>query len=177
MTKSKFILQGEKIILRDFVRSDISDTYIGWLNSSDIMQFSNQRFSKHSLENSLQYLASFDNTNNLFLSIFKLSGNSFIGTITVYLSNHHGTADIGILIGDKSVWGLGYGQDAFNLLIKWLFECNNIRKVTAGTLACNYGMLKIMERSGMHHEATRKNQEIINGKAVDIIYYAKFYTT
>jgi len=66
---------------------------------------------------------------------------------------------------------------SFNLLIKWLFECNNIRKVTAGTLACNYGMLKIMERSGMHHEATRKNQEIINGKAVDIIYYAKFYTT
>ena len=78
------------------------------------------------------------------------------------------------MIGDKTVWGLGYGQDAWNTLAKWLLARGDIRKLTAGTLACNYGMIKVMERSGMTLEAVRKAQEIVEGHPVDILYYAKF---
>ncbi len=174
---NEFILRGEKILLRNFTKSDIDDRYIGWLNDSTVVRFSNQRFLTHSYESSLRYFSSFENTDNLFLSICHLPDEEPIGTMTAYVSRFHETVDVGILLGEKSVWGSGLGLDAWNTLTNWLLECDGIRKITAGTLACNYAMIKILERSGMHHEATRKKQEIVNTKAVDILYYAKFSAT
>lgn len=176
MTKSEFLLEDEKVLLRSFTASDINDTYIGWLNDPDVVRFSNQRFLKHDQGTSSRYLASFEGTDNLFISVRRLPDDNPIGTMTAYFSRHHGTVDVGILIGDKSVWGMGYGQDAWNTLTNWLLARDGIRKLTAGTLACNHGMIKLMERSGMHHEATRKEQEIVEGQAVDILYYAKFHS-
>jgi RimJ/RimL family protein N-acetyltransferase len=49
-----------------------------------------------------------------------------------------------------------------------------LRKVTAATMSSNLGMMRIMEKCGMNLEATQKAQEILNGVAVDILYFAKF---
>ena len=49
-----------------------------------------------------------------------------------------------------------------------------LRKVTAGTMACNLGMVKLMEKCGMTLEATRKAHEMLDGQAVDLLYFAKF---
>lgn len=174
MSGNEFVIKGNKVLLRQFTISDIDEVYIGWLNDPDVVRFSNQRFLTHSRESCLRYLASFEGTNNLFISVRHLSDKHQIGTMTAYVSSHHGTVDVGILIGDKSLWGGGYGQDAWDTLTNWLLGYGEIRKLTAGTLACNYGMIKLMERSGMHHEATRREQEIVNNQAVDILYYAKF---
>ena len=172
--ETKFVLHSEKVLLRQFVETDIDENYIGWLNDQDVVRFSNQRFLKHDHKSCLHYLTTFDGTNNLFISVRGLADDSALGTMTAYVSDHHGTVDVGIMIGDKSVWGQGYGQDAWNTLTNWLLERDDIRKITAGTLACNTSMIKLMERSGMHHEATRKAQEKVNEEIVDILYYAKF---
>jgi len=171
---AEFFLRGDKVLLCPFVTSDIDDSYISWLNDPDVVRFSNQRFLVHDRDSCLRYLASFKGTQNLFMSVRRLSDNGLLGTLTAYVSCHHGTVDVGILIGDKSVWGLGYGQDAWNTLTNWLLGRGDIRKLTAGTLACNYGMIKLMERSGMALEAVRKAQEILDGRPADILYYAKF---
>ncbi len=169
------ILYGDKVLLRPFTAFDIDDSYIGWLNDPDVVRFSNQRFLKHDRNSCLSYLASFEGTPNLFMSARRQSDDRPIGTLTAYVLGHHGTVDVGIMIGDKSIWGQGYGQDAWSTLINWLLKQEGIRKLTAGTLACNYGMIKLMERSGMTLEAVRKAQEIVAGCPVDILYYAKFH--
>ena len=173
----KMAMRGENVILRPFTACDIDETYISWLNDSNVVRFSNQRFQVHNKKSCLRYLASFEGTANLFLSVRRLSDDQPLGTLTAYVSSHHGIVDMGIMIGDKTVWGLGYGQDAWNTLAKWLLARGDIRKLTAGTLACNFGMIKIMERSGMALEAVRKAQEIVEGHPVDIVHYAKFNVT
>ena len=50
----------------------------------------------------------------------------------------------------------------------------NIRKITAGTLAINFGMQKLCEDSGMILEAVRKDHEIVDNKTFDFFYYCKF---
>ena len=119
-------------------------------------------------------LPEFDGTSNLFMSIRKLSDDRQIGTMTAYISVHHGTVDVGIMIGAKSVWGEGYGQDAWNTFVNWLLRQKEIRKLTAGTLACNYSMIKLMERSGMTLEGVRHAQEIVEDQPINMLYYAKF---
>jgi [ribosomal protein S5]-alanine N-acetyltransferase len=168
------VIEGAKVRLQPFGEQDNTDAYLRWLNDPQVVRFSNQRFRRHDRVSSLRYLQSFPGTDNLFLSIRRKDTDQAIGTLTVYLAKPHATADVGIMIGDRAVWGQGYGQDAWSAVVQWLLQSGGIRKLTAGTLACNVSMLKLMERSGMHLEAVRKQQEIVDGKAEDVLYFARF---
>lgn len=174
MAQHNFPLRGSQILLKPFLATDINDIYVSWLNNKNVMKFSNQRFFVHDNFSCMRYQASFKGSDNLFLGIHSLSEDRLIGTMTAYISRNHGTADVGIMIGDRSLWGMGYGLDAWVTMIDWLLGSKGIRKLTAGTLACNLGMIKVMEQSGMTLEGARKSQEIIEGHPVDVLYYAKF---
>lgn len=167
-------LVGRKVLLRPFQQSDITSEYISWLNDPDVVRYSNQRFVTHTELSCLKYLETFLNTSNLFFSVRTKADDLAVGTMTAYVSVPHGTADIGILIGQKSVWGTGVGQDAWDTLLNWLIDQRRVRKVTAGTLSSNKAMIVIMERSGMHREAVRPKQEMLDGEPVDLHYYGKF---
>lgn len=166
-------LRGELVEIRAFGPADITSEYVAWLNDPEVVRYSNQRFRTHSEASCAAYLESFRASDNLFLSVRRKDTERAIGTMTVYHAFQHGTADVGILIGERDVWGRGYGQDAWNTVVDWLAAHPAIRKVTAGTVSCNLGMIKVMERAGMKKEAVRERQEIIDGQPADILYYAK----
>lgn len=174
MTNNLCELTGTRTILTPFAESDITEEYLGWLRDPEVVRFSNQRLHQHDSSTCLTYLRSFDGTENIFLAVRVRGGGKVVGTMTAYVSPIHGTADLGILLGDQAYWGRGLGLDAWMTLMSFLFEKRGLRKVTGGTLRCNVGMIKIMERSGMHLEAVRARQEIIEGAAQDILYFAKF---
>jgi RimJ/RimL family protein N-acetyltransferase len=167
-------IRGLKVLLRTFSLEDINDRYFAWLNDPLVVRYSNQRFLTHDRESCVRYLNSFSGTDNLFVSVRRLDTNQAIGTMTAYISRRHGTVDVGIMIGDKSVWGGGYGQDAWNTFTNWLLAQGSIRKLTGGALACNAAMIRIMERSGMQLEAVRKSQEIVEDVPQDIQLFARF---
>jgi len=170
----KWTLEGAKTALRAFTEDDISTEYLRWLNDPVVVRLSNQRFQTHDRATSLAYLESFRETDNLFVLV-ALAGTSMpVGTLTAYVSQHHLTADVGIMIGERSVWGQGVGLDAWVTLCNWLLKDRGLRKLTAGTLDCNYAMIRIMEKSGMVLEAVRRNQELLDGEPHDILHYARF---
>ncbi len=169
-------LAGAKVVVEPFGADDLTDAYVGWLNDPVVTRFSNQRFRAHDRESCAAYLASLTGSANHFLAVRRTGGGPAIGTMTVYRALPHGTADVGIMIGDPASWGGGYGQEAWTLVIEWLLGQPDIRKVTAGTLACNIGMIRLMERSGMTLEGVRRAQEIVEGEPHDMLYYARFTT-
>ncbi|MDQ5977070.1 MAG: hypothetical protein QG602_42 [Verrucomicrobiota bacterium] len=167
-------LSGHQVELRPFTAADITPAYLGWLRDPEVVRFSNQRFRKHTAESCAAYLASFQGTSNLFLSIVHQGYERPVGTMTAYISARHGTADLGILIGDRGCWGQGLGLDAWQTLMAHLFQHAGLRKITAGTLRPNVGMVRIMERAGMRLEGVRECQEIVEGVPVDALLYASF---
>jgi RimJ/RimL family protein N-acetyltransferase len=168
------LLTGERVLVRPFTFGDISEAYLGWLRDPDVVRFSRQRFRVHTLDTCQAYLASFNNSANHFLAICDRTSGAMIGTLTVYRSVQHGTADIGIMVGECKVWGRGVGSEAFCLVLSALKASGAIRKITAGTLAVNRGMVRIMEKAGMQKEATRHAHELLDGKPVDVVYHATF---
>lgn len=168
------MLRGTRVALRTFSFEDLTPSYVAWMNDSEVVRFSNQRFRHHDMSSCAAYLAGFDGSDNLFLAIDGLEESRAIGTMTAYRNRHHGTVDVGIMVGDRRVWGRGYGLEAWVLLSDWLLGIGGMRKLTCGTLACNYPMRSIAERSGMFLEATRYAQEIVAGEPQDILYYARF---
>ena len=167
-------LSGALVEVSRFQPADLTDTYVGWLNDPEVVRFSNQRFGRHDRESCARYVASFEHTDNLFLSVRRHGGEA-VGTMTVYYSRHHRSADVGIMIGDRASWGKGVGQDAWSTVVNWLARHDALRKVTAGALECNAAMVRLMERSGMTFEGRRIRHEIVDGREVDIVYYARFH--
>jgi ribosomal-protein-alanine N-acetyltransferase len=163
-----------RISLRLFEENDITKEYISWLNDPEVVKHSNQRFMVHSYESCKSYYESFLNSDNLFFVISHNETNEVLGTMTVYFSINHSTADIGIMVGNKDFWGMGLGEEAWKGLMEFLLNELNIRKVTGGTLSSNKGMIRIFEKVGMMPDGVRKDHEIINGIPHDIVYFAKF---
>ena len=167
-------LSGDRVLVRPFTAGDISEAYLGWLQDPEVVRYSGQRFRVHTMDTCHAYLASFEGTANHFLAICDRQSGAMLGTLTVYRSLPHGTADIGIMVGVRQAWGQGIGAEAFSLVLSALKACGAVRKITAGTLAVNRGMVRIMEKVGMHHEATRLAQELLDGEPVDVVYHATF---
>ena len=164
---------GSKIFLTQFLSDDITHEYIGWLNDPEVVKYSNQRFLEHTFESSEKYLKSFEGTPNLFIAIKELSTKRMIGTMTAYISIHHQTVDIGIMLGNRSYWGQGIGLEAWTILLNWA-KVSNYRKATAGAAAVNKSMINIMEKSGMQFEGLKVKQEIIGHSQIDLLFCGKF---
>jgi len=170
----QFKLVGERIELRSFTTDHVTRDYIGWLNDPLVTRYSNQRFKHHDTDSCLSYLKSFVGTDNIFLAMHLRDSGHFIGTMTAYLAVPHAVIDLGILIGDRSAWGQGLGLEAWQLLMGYMLEVKKVRKITGGTLSCNLGMISIMKKSGMQPDGVRTRQELVEGVAHDIVYFARF---
>lgn len=166
-------IEGASLKLRPFTGADISPAYLGWLNDPEVTRFSNQRFHRHDAESAQAYLAGFAGGPGLFLLVTEQGSGRPVGTLTAHVQPHHGTADMGILIGARDCWGRGYGLEAWMLLQRWLFDGRGLRKVTCGTSAANLAMQRIAERAGLQLEGRRCAQEIIDGAPVDILLYGR----
>ncbi|AVR94301.1 GNAT family N-acetyltransferase [Pseudoduganella armeniaca] len=166
--ESGLLLQGQHVTLQPFTAADIGPDYVGWLNDRELMKYSSQRFRTHSVETCRAYVASFAGSGNLFLAI-RHEGR-LVGTMSVYRSAVHGTADIGLMIGSG---GRGLGRDAWATMLDYLLA-QGTRKVTGGTLRCNLAMVKIMQACGMQPDGVRVGQELVDGQPQDILYFARF---
>jgi RimJ/RimL family protein N-acetyltransferase len=153
----------------------LTEKYVNWLSDPEVMRYSDQRFKKHTLESCRNYMNSFKGTPNGFWAIVANDRNlGHIGNLTTYVNTVHSVADIGILIGEKRVWGQGYGTEAWIAMCDYLFEITKIRKITVGTLSVNIPMLKIIQKSGMIEDGCRRRQCLFEGREIDMVHAALF---
>ncbi len=86
--------------------------------------------------------------------------NEPIGTISVGSMNKlMGICDVGYSIG-PSFWGKGYATEALGLVIKFLFEEVNCKKITASYMIENTPSGRVMEKCGMRKEKILKNRNL-----------------
>ena len=151
------------------------DLLVEWLNDKEVVRYSEQRHFKHTIESQTRYIQSFTNSSNCFwVVIQKVPADEMIGSITAYIDPHNSVADVGILIGSREHWNLGFGTEAFKAVVNWLFLKKRIRKVTAGTMSENTGMIKILQKIGMSEESRRRRYFLFQGREVDFVQWTIF---
>ncbi len=165
------VLETPRLVLQPFPDDLLTDTYVGWLNDPEVVRFSEQRHRTHTRESCRDFIASFAGTpHGLWAIRDKTRGRCHIGNISTYVDPRTRTGDIRILIGDRAAWGTGLGAEAWIAVMTHLFNDLGLARVTAGTLAGNTGMLRVMEKSGMRETHRRPGPTPIDGRAMDIIY-------
>jgi ribosomal-protein-alanine N-acetyltransferase len=169
------VLTGSRLHLLPFGPEHLTERYAGWLNDPEVTRYSEQARCHHTLESCRAYAASFEGTPNYFWAAVCADPQlSHIGNLAAIVDPADRVADLRILIGEKRVWGQGYGREAFALACGYLLGAGGMRKVAAGTLAVNRGMLAIMRAIGMQEDGVRRSHALHDGAPVDIHYAALF---
>ena len=168
------VIETERLRLEPFAERHLTERYVGWLADPEIVRYSEQRFRTHTLESCAEYMRSFEGTPNLFYALVaKDAALGHVGNLNVYVDERHGTADIGILVGERATWGKGIGGEAWRAAVERLLA-HGVRKVTGGCVATNEAMVRIMKRAGMKPDGRRAAQYVYDGQEVDVVYYAVF---
>ena len=72
-------------------------------------------------------------------------------------------ADVGIVIGERQMWGRGIGSTALRILLDYAFTVVGLEKVSAGVYGFNTRSLRLMEHVGFQKEGMLRQHEIHNG--------------
>jgi RimJ/RimL family protein N-acetyltransferase len=75
---------------------------------------------------------------------------SFVGSVEFYDLERPRQAVLGILIGEKTLWGKGYGTVAVGLALELIFQLHKFERVTLQTLDHNARARRSFERAGFH---------------------------
>ena len=168
------MIQSQRVSIIPFRRQFITNKYINWLNDPDVNRFSNQRAQVHTETSCLDYLDSYRNSENRFWAIFEINnGHGHIGNINAIIDKEAQVADLGIVIGEKQLWGKGYGLEAWLAVCDYLFCNESILKVTGGTVATNKAMVRLFRKAGMQEQSPSMVQAWVGGELNDIIKFQR----
>lgn len=169
------IIETERLRIVPFGERHLTARYVGWLADPEVVRFSEQRYRTHTMESCRSYFESFAGSSNFFWALeAKDLSLGHVGNMNAYVEPQHAVADVGILLGERSVWGRGYGCEAWIAVLDHLFTTHAMRKITAGTLSTNAAMLAIMKRAGMADDGRRVRQYVYDGQEADLVYAAAF---
>ena len=169
------VISTARLEVSPFGEQHLTERYVSWLNDSVVVRYSEQRHRRHTLASCRAYWLSFRNTPHHFWALEEnVSGLGHIGNINAYVDPINRIADVGILVGEKDAWGKGYGLEAFMAVCNGLLGPGGMRKVTAGTMACNLAMLKVMVKAGMREDGRRIRHLLYEKSEMDVVHMALF---
>ena len=104
------MLHGEKVILRAIERSDL-DNYVCWINDPDVREFLLMREPYSLVQEEQWYENTLQNTDARLYAI-EYDGQLIGGCGLQHIDWLNRSAELGIFIGEKDLWGHGLGTDA-----------------------------------------------------------------
>lgn len=152
-------LIGDGMFLRQMEPADISADFIRWLHDSEVNRFLDVRHNPPDHQQQVEYVERcLASTEKFYLGVF-LSESRLIGSSTI---NTYGVnkAEVGLMIGDKSSHGKGFGTQVVQLIIQWA-RVNGFEELTAGYSPDNIASAKLFARMGFAINKEGKNSGIV----------------
>lgn len=106
----------------------------------------------------------------MVLAIVLLENDRHIGNIGLH--NIHPifhSAEIGILIGEKDVWGHGYASESISLLAAHAFKRLNLHRLSAGAVVKNQASIRAFEKAGFIREGVSRQAYYCEGQYEDCV--------
>ena len=167
-----FIVVGEKAALGP-LRRDLAATYARWMNDGDVRRgliyrgVATQQTQEAWVEENLTESAKGEPSIVEF-TIYDRSDSAPVGTLGLLKIDYaHGTAEIGIALGERR--GRGLGGEATRLALDYAFDVLQLRNVMLQTLAWNEAGLKAYERAGFRRIGVRRGAAMSGGRPTDVV--------
>ncbi|MBS4537037.1 GNAT family N-acetyltransferase [Clostridium sp. D2Q-11] len=162
---------GNKIKLREYTKDDVKKAQ-RYMNDPEVRGLLTPGIPYlYTLEDEEKWYASQSATNDTYsFAIETLEEGKYIGGCGINKVDwKNSTVTIGIFIGDKDYWGKGYGTDAMEVLIKFIFKEMNINKIKLNVFSFNERAQKSYEKCGFKVEGILRQEIFRDGEYHDDI--------
>jgi diamine N-acetyltransferase len=167
-----FVMVGEKVALGP-LRPDLAPVYARWMNQREVRDGlvhrgiaspqSQEKWVEENLEKSAER-----EPHVVEFTIYDRSDASAIGTVGLLgISDAHGTAELGIFLGERR--GRGLGTDATRLALDFAFHVLHLRNVQLQALEWNAAGLAAYERAGFRRVGVRRGAAMSRGRPTNIV--------
>jgi RimJ/RimL family protein N-acetyltransferase len=79
------------------------------------------------------------------------------------------SAELGIMIGDKSAWNQGFGTETMRLLLRHGFETLNLNRIALDVYDTNPRAIRSYEKAGFVLEGRKRQAMFKNGHYIDVL--------
>jgi RimJ/RimL family protein N-acetyltransferase len=79
------------------------------------------------------------------------------------------SAEVGIFIGEKHLWGHGLGTEVMKKLIRYGFEILNLNRIMLDVYESNQRAIRSYEKAGFKLEGRKRQAMYKNGKYLDVL--------
>jgi RimJ/RimL family protein N-acetyltransferase len=163
------VLRGRSVLLRAPERTDI-ETFVRWFNDAEMLSFIGMRAPMGRAQEERWFERMLDGEGREayhFVICLREDGRP-IGTIGFFdLSLLNGSAELGISIGEKALWGRGLGTDALEVLIDFGFGELRLERIKLRVYDFNKRAIRAYEKVGFTLEGTERHATYRRGRYHD----------
>lgn len=147
MNKIDFI-ESERLSLEPISLKFLTKKYLGWLNDQEVYNYL-ESGGDYTLTNLKKYILDHQRNKTLFWAILIKSCNTHIGNIKIDpVDKERKTAELGIMIGEKTEWGKGYAHEAISIVEEYCLKEVKLNTITLGLKISNKNALKLYQKLG-----------------------------
>lgn len=146
------MIKGKRLTLRAIEREDLP-RYVAWMNDPEVTHHL-LTYPPLNLEDETEWYENQrkDDT-SLNLAIVITGEKLHIGSVSLmHLNRQDQNAELGILIGDKTQWGQGYGREAIELLVHYGFTELNLHRIYLRVDASHAAGIRCYQKCGFVEE-------------------------
>ncbi len=167
------MIYGERIRLRGVEKSDLP-RFVEWLNDPEVIaglsmvlplsQVDEEAWFDHVMKTPQEQ-------HPLVIEVHLEDTWQPVGNCNFFnFDQRSRNAEIGIFIGRKDLWNLGYGTEVMCLLLKHGFNTLNLHRIALRAFATNKRAIRAYEKTGFVHEGRLRDAEYRNGSYVDVLF-------
>lgn len=147
----------DPVYLRPLTEDDFTERYLSWFTDEEFTKYLEAK--NISREDAVGHLRDGKKNNQWFIyAICERENGRHIGNVKIGpIQWRDSVSDLVTVIGEREVWGKGYGRIAIAQAIELAFNELNIRKLSASMVSANIGSLKAYTAAGFAEEARLKN--------------------
>jgi RimJ/RimL family protein N-acetyltransferase len=168
------VIRGRLTWLRVPERSDIP-VFLRWLNDKATIRYLGSRAPiSHELEDRwFDRMLERQGRDSWMFVICRLGDTASIGNCGLFMVDlRHGSAGIGITIGDAADRGRGLGTDALEALLDFGFGSLRLERMWLDVYEWNTRAMRSYEKSGFVHEGTLRHAAYRDGTFMDVVRMA-----
>lgn len=166
-------LTGELVALRALSPADVDGPYLDWFNDPEVCRLNSHGVFPYTRAEARAWVDALPHRRDaLVLAIELQDSGRHVGNVSLQGIDPVGrSAELAIVVGDRSAWGRGVGAEAARLVAGHGFRSLNLQRIACGTVAANGAMRRIAESLGMVQEGVRRRAVFTDGRYHDVVEY------
>lgn len=165
------VIRSERLYLRPAERADLP-AFVRWFADAEVRRHLALRapFSLAMEEKWFDGMVERQGKSDYHFVACLVDDGRPIGTVGLHgLDLENGKAEFGISIGEKELWGRGYGTEALAAICDFGFGALRLERVELHVYEDNARAIRSYEKAGFRHEGRLRNAHFAEGRPHDVL--------